>query len=83
MFKTKNKSLLIIASCFRKFNLLVSSAITAFALSVVYFVGVGLTSLFGKMFGKKFLDHSHGKKDTYWTKPLEDENTVERYKRMF
>ena len=83
MFNVTNKKILTIARYFKKFNMIVSSTITVFALSIVYFIGVGITSLIGKMFGKKFLDHTHGKKDTYWIKSLEDENTFERYRRMF
>jgi hypothetical protein len=42
----------------------ISSIINLILLTVVYFIGVGLTSIFARLAGKDFLDK--GKKDSYW-----------------
>ena len=43
----------------------VSSVINLVLLSFVYFFGVGLTSIFGKIFGKKFIE-DNPYKESYW-----------------
>ena len=45
-----------IVSVMQKIKLLLSYAFNYVLLSVVYFIGIGLTSIFSKTFGKKFLE---------------------------
>jgi len=37
-------------------------------LSAVYFLGIGLTSVFAKLFGKRFLNVKKGRARSYWVK---------------
>ncbi len=52
--------------------------INTILLTFVYLIGVGLTSLFAKLFRKHFLETKLSKKDSYWSdlnlkkKPMED-----------
>ena len=50
---------------FMKFGIKVSNIINFVLLFVVYFIGVGLTAVFAKATGKKFVDKTLGK-TTYW-----------------
>jgi hypothetical protein len=49
-----------------KLSHFISTSINTVLLSIVYFVGIGLTSAIGKAFGKKFLDTGKTKAKTYW-----------------
>ncbi len=63
---------------FKEFGDIITNIINFFLLSIVYFIGVGFTSLFAKIFNKSFLDIKKIKKDSYWKdlnlkkKPIED-----------
>jgi hypothetical protein len=51
----------------RMFGELISTVINSLLLSFVYLIGVGLTSIFALVFGKKFIDEK-SLKDSYWEK---------------
>ncbi|MBD3155411.1 MAG: hypothetical protein GF368_02025 [Candidatus Aenigmarchaeota archaeon] len=66
---------------FKKFGEGVSNVVNFVLLTFVYFIGIGITSLFAKIFGKKFLDMKEGEK-SYW-KNKEGEKELKDYKKMF
>ena len=51
----------------KEFGETISTIINTVLLSFVYIIGVGLTSIFAKLCGKKFLNMKFEKKDSYWT----------------
>jgi len=51
---------------FKRFGKAVSKVINFVLLTVVYFIGVGFTSLLAKAFRKKFLLLEKPESDTYW-----------------
>ena len=59
----------------------VSTVVNFILLLIVYFVGIGLTSLFGKAARKRFLELNPETK-TYWT-DLRISYRKEDYKKMF
>ena len=67
---------------FKEFGLRINSGITGSIMVFVYFIGVGLTSIFGKLSKKKFLD-INPKKDSYWIDIEDTEKTLEDYRRSF
>ncbi|UCC91401.1 MAG: hypothetical protein JSV39_03760 [Candidatus Aenigmatarchaeota archaeon] len=83
MFKVKIRGLTFIIDCFKRFNFLVVKTINKILLSLVYFVGIGATSLLGKILRKKFLDINPKRKETCWIEIEDKEKTGEDYKRMF
>jgi len=63
----------------QNFGQTINSIINSALLLAVYFIGVGLTSIFAKLIGKHFLYMNVSKKrDTYWSdlnlkkRPIED-----------
>ena len=44
----------------------ISVIINSILLTMVYFIGVGITSIVAKLVGKHYLDIRKSKKDTYW-----------------
>ncbi len=67
---------------FKEFGLCINSAVTVLVLLFVYIIGVGLTSLFGKLSKKKFLDLKP-EKNSYWIDVEDSENVIEDYRRSF
>jgi hypothetical protein len=62
----------------------IQSVINFFMLTLVYFVGIGLTSIFGKIFNKHFLDLKIFKDaKTYWEDFDQKDKTLEEYYRQF
>ena len=57
--------------------------INTILLSLVYFIGVGITSIFAKLFGKHFLETKLGKKSTYWSDLNLKKRPLEEYYRQF
>jgi len=49
----------------KMFGKYISAIINLLLLSIVYFIGFGLTSIFAKVFGKNFIDDKI-KKESYW-----------------
>lgn len=53
-------------------------------LLIVYLVGIGLTSIFAKVFGKHFLETKISKKrETYWSDLNIKKKPIETYYRQF
>lgn len=53
-------------------------------LSVVYLIGIGITSIVAKLFGKRFLDvGAPKKKGTYWSDLNLKKKPIEEYYRQF
>jgi len=53
-------------------------------LSIVYFVGVGITSMIAKLFRKRFLDTKvSAKRKTYWEELNLKKKPMEKYYRQF
>lgn len=62
----------------------IASIINFFMLTFVYFFGIGLTSIFAKIFGKNFLDMEINKDSTtYWGNLSSIKKSVEEYYRQF
>jgi len=62
----------------------IQSIINFFMLTFVYFVGIGLTSIFAKIFGKHFLELNFDKKtETYWSELNLTKKSMEEYYRQF
>ena len=60
----------------------ISTIINFVLLSMVYLIGVGLTSITAKIFGKHFLDMKK-KKDSYWHDLNLKNKKIEEYYRQF
>ena len=62
----------------------IAAIINTFLLSVVYIIGVGLTSIAARIFGKKFLNLQIDKNaETYWEDLNLDKKKMEEYYRQF
>lgn len=67
---------------FGLFGKIISGLINAILLSIVYFIGVGVTSIICRLGGKRFLDLRLDKsKDSYWEK--REQNPHKDAQRMF
>ena len=67
---------------FKAFSLVISTIINFVLLMIVYFIGVGLTSIIGKSFKKEFLGIKGGKR-TYWKNRKSKKISIKECKRMF
>lgn len=68
----------------KKYGESISAIINSVLLSVVYIVGVGVTSVFAKVLGKHFLDLNFKKpQDTYWEELNLGREDLEKYYRQF
>ena len=67
---------------FTAFGHRVNDVITFLVLVPVYFIGVGITSIIGRLAKKKFLDINPSG-DTYWINVDEKEDTLDDYRRSF
>ncbi len=56
--------------------------INSILLSLVYFIGIGLTSIFAKLFRKKFLEFEK-KNNTYWSELNLKKKPLEEYYKQF
>lgn len=52
-------------------------------LSVVYIIGVGITSIVAKISGKHFLENKISKRSTYWTNLNLKKKHIDTYYRQF
>lgn len=57
--------------------------VNSILLGLVYFFGVGLTSIVSKIFGRKFLDLKPENKETYWEDLNLDKKKMEEYYKQF
>ena len=62
---------------FKRLSLFLQFIMNIILLTFVYFIGVGIVSLFARISNKKFLNSTN--KSTYWREYKEDKN----YYRMF
>lgn len=70
------------AKGFKDFGNSITNIINFVLLFIVYFVGVGITSLVATIAGKHFLE-TKKKKDTYWVKLDLGKKKFEEYYRQF
>jgi hypothetical protein len=81
------KNLMVFFSGFKKgfkdFSHVVVNAINFFLLFFVYFIGVGITSLIAKAFGKHFLDIKKRNVNSYWSPLNLGKKPQEEYYRQF
>lgn len=68
---------------FEEFGYTITMVINSFLLSIVYLIGVGITSLIAKLVGKIFLDIELSKEDTYWSDLDLKKKSLENYYRQF
>lgn len=62
----------------------ISIIINSILLLIVYILGVGITSVFAKIFGKHFLEKKiQRKKETYWSELNLKKKPIEEYYRQF
>jgi len=66
----------------KMFGELISAIINLLLLSFVYFIGVGLTSIFARFLGKKFIDNKTIK-DSYWEELNLTTRPFKEYYRQF
>ena len=68
----------------KEFGECIAVIINTILLSIVYFIGVGLTSIFAKLFGKHFLDlQVNGGKHTCWFELNLNKKPIQEYYRQF
>ena len=65
------------------FGMNITLIINTILLSFVYLIGVGLTSIIAKIFGKHFLETKLSKKSTYWSNLNLKKKKFEEYYRQF
>jgi len=69
---------------FKKFGLKFSNFVNYILLSIVYFFGIGLTSIVAKLLGKNFLDlKPKSRGESYWVIREIKEQTLEDHYRQF
>ena len=64
------------------FGELISAIVNLLLLSFVYFIGVGLTSIFARILGKKFIDDKITK-DSHWEELNLTTQSFKEYYRQF
>ena len=77
------KALKKIWETWKKIALKIGAGVTAVLLSVVYFVGIGITSVIMKLARKDTLDKRFTDAPTFWLKKEKTEASLERAKRQF
>ncbi len=68
---------------FRGFSNIIVNGVNFILLVPVYFVGIGLTSIIAKIFGKHFLDNKFKSQDSYWIERKISKEPIENYYRQF
>jgi hypothetical protein len=62
----------------------IAQVINFILLTIVYFIGVGLTSIFAKIVGKSFLDLNIDKNvESYWEELNLEKDDIREYYRQF
>ncbi len=68
----------------KEFGHIINILINTILLTIVYFIGVGSSSIIGSIFRKDFLDIKKQKNaDTYWSDLNLKKEKIERYYRQF
>ncbi len=80
----KNENLFVkgFVAGFRNFGYNITNVVNFVLLLLVYFIGVGSTSLMAKLSRKKFLDLKQ-KGETYWKERNLGKQTLDKYYRQF
>lgn len=68
---------------FKDFGHIITNIINSILLSIVYIIGVGLTSIFSKLFKKHFLGLKKRNTKTYWRDLNLKKKNIEKYYRQF
>jgi len=68
---------------FKRLGIITNTIINSILLTIVYLIGVGITSIIAKLFRKQFLDVKLSKKDTYWCDLNLKSKPIEEYYRQF
>ncbi|NQU98271.1 hypothetical protein HQ533_02290 [Candidatus Woesearchaeota archaeon] len=66
-----------------KLSEFITSIVNFILLIPIFIIGIGLTSLFLKLFGKHFLDLKSKTKNSYWVDKNLSTQKLEKYYRMF
>ena len=66
-----------------EFGNTIAIVINSILLSIVYFIGIEITSLVAKLIGKKFLEEELNDSQTYWEDLDLGKNKLEAYYRQF
>lgn len=61
----------------------ISNLVNSILLSIVYFIGIGLTSIVAKIFKKQFLDTKLSDKKSYWLDLNLKKKNIREYFRQF
>lgn len=84
MFKRYKKELGWFSEGMRLFGESISAIVNTLLLTLVYIVGIGLTSVVAKMFGKHFLDSSVDREArSYWRETDIGGESLEQQYRQF
>ncbi len=68
----------------KEFGLIINIIINTILLTIVYFVGVGFSSIVGAIVKKKFLDSEISEDiDSYWSDLNLKKESIERYYKQF
>lgn len=68
---------------FKKFGFIVAEIINGVLLSIAYFIGVGIVSLFFKLKRKHLLDLGKKKKESYWIDNKVEMKSEDQYYRQY
>lgn len=69
---------------FKAFGYNINLIVNTILLSIVYFIGVGITSIIAKLIKKKFLQTNLSKEsETYWSQISSENKGIEEYYRQF
>ncbi len=68
---------------FKKFGKVITTIVNSILLTILYFVGIGITSIIGKYIFKKDFLEFNTKKDSYFIKNEESNKTIDEHRRLF
>lgn len=78
-----DKFLIGIKKGFELYGETITLVINSLLLTIVYFLGVGTTSIMAKIVGKRFLDLNFNEKKSYWEEVDKVNRNKEPYYRQF
>lgn len=68
---------------FKSFALKVTDVVNFILAFIVYFIGIGITSIIAKIFRKHFLDLKFKDREIYWVKGRPASKDIEDYYKQF
>ena len=68
---------------FQEFGATLATLVNAFLLTIIYFAGVGTTSVIGKICRKRFLELKSSERKSYWIDLNLGKKTLQEYRRQF